>query len=196
MHQYPLHLKFTWSFAQQIFLTDDSDELLFCIRQKMFKLKEVIGVFSDKERSQLKYEIKADRIIDFSARYNFTDSAGRDIGAVKRRGLRSIWRARYDIFNGDEIVYTITEKNPWVKIADALFAEIPIVGLFTGFVFNPVYQVHRSTDEGHIVMLLEKKPSFFSRIFTIKMLDKLEEYDEEKVLLSMIMMLLLEKARG
>ncbi|MGD1850918.1 MAG: hypothetical protein ACFCBU_10020 [Cyanophyceae cyanobacterium] len=198
MQQYPLHLKFTWSFARQIILTDDSDQLLLCIRQKMFKLKEVIGVFGDKERSQLKYEINADRIIDFSARYNFTDSNGRDLGAVKRRGWRSIWRARYDIFNGDEIVFTITEKNPWVKIADTLFAEIPIVGLFTGFVFNPTYQVHRSSDEGNIVMLLEKKPSFFSRMFTIKLLDKsaLEEYDEERVLLSMIMMLLLEKARG
>ena len=196
MHQYPLHLKFTWSFARQILLTDDSDQLLFCIRQKMFKLKEVIGVFGDKQRSELKYEIKADRIIDFSARYNFTDQYGRDIGAVKRRGWRSFWRARYDIFNGDEIVFTITEKNPWVKVIDSLLGEIPIVGMFTGFFFNPTYQVHRSSDEGNTVMLLEKKPSFFSRLFTIKKLDKLEEREEQQVLLSMIMMLLLESSRG
>lgn len=196
MHNYPLHLKFTWSFARQIFLTDNSEQLLFCIRQKMFKFKEDIGVFADKEREQLKYQIKADRIIDFSARYNFTDSDGNDIGAVKRRGMRSIWKARYDVFDGDEIVFTITEKNPWVKIGDALFAEIPIVGIFTGFVFNPTYQVHRSSDEGRTIATLEKKPSWFSRMFTIKMLDKLDDTEEERVLLSMVMMLLLEQARG
>ena len=93
-------------------------------------------------------------------------------------------------------MFTITEKNPWIKIVDSLCGEVPILGLFTGFIFNPVYQVHRSSDEGSIVMLLEKKPSFFSRMFTIKKVDKLEEREEDQVLLSMIMMLLLERSRG
>lgn len=195
MLQYPLTLTFKfWALAPQILVTDASGKVVFYIRQKLFKLKEAIGVFADAEQTQLRYEIKADRILDFSARYGFTDAYQREIGAVKRRGWRSIWRARYDIFNQDEVAFTISEKNPWVKVMDSLFAEIPVLGLFTGYVFNPSYLISRP--EGSVVMRLEKQPAFFSRIFTIKKTDRLDEREEISILLSLLMMILLERRRG
>ncbi|WP_346291986.1 hypothetical protein [Sphaerothrix gracilis] len=193
--QYPLTLTFKfWALAPQILVTDASGKVVFYIRQKLFKLKEAIGVFADAEQTQLRYEIKADRILDFSARYGFTDTYQREIGAVKRRGWRSIWRARYDIFNQDEVAFAISEKNPWVKVMDSLFAEIPVLGLFTGYVFNPSYLISRP--EGSVVMRLEKQPAFFSRIFTIKKTDRLDEREEISILLSLLMMILLERRRG
>ncbi len=192
--RYPLELKFKWSLAKQVEVTDQTGEIIFFVRQKIFKLKEVIGVFGDRERNQLNYEIKADRVIDFSARYNFSDENGRVFGAVKRRGMRSIWRARYDIFHGEDVVFTIAEKNPWVKVADSLFGEIPVVGMLSGFVFNPTYLVSRPDEQ--VVMRLEKTPALFSRIFSIKKVDELSEADESSILLSLLMMLLLEKNRG
>ncbi len=195
MLQYPLTLTFKfWALAPQILVTDASGKVVFYIRQKLFKLKEAIGVFADAEQTQLRYEIKADRILDFSARYGFTDTYQREIGAVKRRGWRSIWRARYDIFNQDEVAFAISEKNPWVKVMDSLFAEIPVLGLFTGYVFNPSYLISRP--EGSVVMRLEKQPAFFSRIFTIKKTDRLDEREEISILLSLLMMILLERRRG
>lgn len=193
--QYPLELTFKlWAFAPQMSIVDAQNNLVFYVRQKLFKFKEAITVFADAERNNPLYYIKADRIIDFSARYDFTDANGNSIGAVKRRGLKSFWRARYDIFDGDVTTLNIQEKNPWVKIADALFAEIPILGIFTGYVFNPVYLVSRA--DGTIVMRLEKIPSFLSRKFTIKAVDKLNQQEEKQVLLSLMMMLLLERTRG
>nr|WP_315870997.1 hypothetical protein [Trichocoleus desertorum] len=193
--QYPLTLTFKfWSLAPQLSVEDATGDTIFCIRQKLFKLKEVINVFADLQRTQLKYEIKADRIIDFSARYNFVDTNGRTMGAVKRRGMKSLWRAHYDIYDGETPVFTISEQNPWVKVMDSLFAEIPIVGLFTGYVFNPVYAVNRAN--GNPVMYLEKRPAFLSRIFTIKQVDQLSGNEEAQVLLSLVMMLLLERNRG
>jgi hypothetical protein len=193
--QYPLELTFKlWAFAPQISVVDAQGSLQFYVKQKLFKLKEAITVFADAERNQPLYYIKADRIIDFSARYEFTDANNYNIGAVKRRGLRSIWRARYDIFDGDNVIMTIHEKNPWIKVADALFAEIPVVGLFSGYVFNPVYLVSRPDET--VVMRLEKIPSFLSRRFAIKAINQLTEKEEKQVLLSLLMMLLLEKSRG
>ncbi|BAY61107.1 hypothetical protein NIES22_11680 [Calothrix brevissima NIES-22] len=193
--QYPLELTFKlWALAPQISIADSQGNLVFYVKQKLFKLKEAITIFADAEQTRPLYYIKADRIIDFSARYNFSDSEGREIGAVKRRGLRSLWRARYDIFDGETSNLTIQEKNPWVKVADALFAEIPVVGLFTGYVFNPVYLVSRA--DGTVVMRLEKIPSFLSRRFTIKQVDQLSDREQEQVLLSLMMMLLLERNRG
>lgn len=193
--QYPLEITFKlWAFAPQMSVVDASGNTLFYIRQKLFKLREAIGVFADQQRTQLQYEIKADRIIDFSARYNFLDASGKPFGAVKRHGMKSIWRARYDIYSGDSVVFTIREQNPWVKVMDSLCAEIPVVGLFTGFFFNPVYWVSRPDES--MVMRLEKKPSFLSRIFLIKQVDALNETEESQILLSLMMMLLLERNRG
>ena len=192
--KYPLELTFKlWTLAPQMTVKDSSGQLVFCIRQKLFKLREAIGVFGDLQRTQLRYEIKADRIIDFSARYNFLDN-GHTFGAVKRHGMKSLWKARYDIYDGDRVVFNISEENPWVKIFDSLFAEIPIVGLFTGYVFNPVYLV--THPDGNIVMRLEKIPAFLSRIFTIKQVDQLTETEETQIILSLVMMLLLERNRG
>ncbi|MDZ8236252.1 MAG: hypothetical protein RMZ69_03595 [Nostoc sp. ChiQUE01a] len=193
--QYPLELTFKlWAFAPQMSVVDAQGNLAFYVKQKLFKLKEAITIFADTEQTRPIYYINADRIIDFSARYNFTDSNGTYIGSVKRRGLKSLWRARYDIFDGDTTALNIQEKNPWVKIADALFAEIPIVGMFTGYVFNPVYLVSR--DDGTIVMRLEKIPTFLSRKFIIKAVDQLSDRQEQQILLSLMMMLLLERNRG
>ena len=193
--QYPLELTFKfWALAPQISIVDSQGNLVFYVQQKLFKLKEAITIFADVERTRPLYYIKADRIIDFSARYNFTDSNGKEIGAVKRRGLRSLWRARYDIFDGENSNLNIQEKNPWIKVADALFAEIPVLGMFTGYVFNPVYLVSRA--DGTVVMRLEKIPSFLSRKFTIKPVDQLSDREQEQVLLSLMMMLLLERNRG
>ncbi|BAY15611.1 hypothetical protein NIES21_14280 [Anabaenopsis circularis NIES-21] len=193
--QYPLELTFKfWALAPQISIVNAQGNLVFYVKQKLFKLKEAITIFADAEQTNPLYYIKADRIIDFSARYEFAGINGTNIGAVKRRGLKSLWRARYDIFEGDSTYLTIQEKNPWVKVADALFAEIPILGMFTGYVFNPVYLVSRA--DGTVVMRLEKIPTFLSRKFIIKAVDQMSDREEQQILLSLIMMLLLEKNRG
>jgi hypothetical protein len=77
---------------------------------------------------------------------------------------------------------------------DAFFGEIPIIGMFTGMVFNPAYIVSRT--DGTVVMRLEKIPSFWSRLFTIKQINTLSGSEETQVLLSMLMLLLLESQRG
>lgn len=193
--QYPLKLTFKfWALAPQISVVDTHNQMTFYIRQKLFKLKEVINVFADVNRSQQLYNIKADCIIDFSARYHFADATGASVGSVKRRGLRSLWRAHYDIFDDEQVIMTIQEENPWMKVCDSLLSQLPIVGLFSGYFFNPVYLVKRS--DGAIVMRLEKIPSFLSRIFTIKQIDRLSSREETQALLSLMMMLLLERSRG
>lgn len=193
--QYPLELTFKlWALAPQISVVDAHGSLVFYVKQKLFKLKEAITIFADQEQNNPLYYIKADRIIDFSARYDFTDNNGNYIGAVKRRGLKSLWKARYDIFDGEATHLNIQEQNPWVKVADALFAEIPILGLFTGYVFNPVYLVSRA--DGTVVMRLEKIPAFLSRKFIIKTVDQVSDREEQQILLSLLMMLLLERSRG
>ena len=41
--------------------------LIGYVKQKMFKLKEDINIFADENQTQQRFNIKADRVIDFSA---------------------------------------------------------------------------------------------------------------------------------
>ena len=193
--QYPLEITFkVWTLAPKITVTNADGKVVFFVKQKLFKLKEAIGVFADESQTRRLYDIKADRIIDFSARYNFTDSSGVVFGAVKRKGMRSLWKAHYEIFNNANSDLYIQEENPWVKILDSLFQEVPILGALSGYVLNPKYLVKRN--DGTVVMRLEKQPSLLSRKFMVKPVDQLSPQEETQVLLSLIMMILLERARG
>jgi hypothetical protein len=186
--------------APQIFVRDATGAEIMYVKQKLFKLKEAINIFSDQSQTNQLYSIKADRIIDFSARYNFSNSQNLNIGAVKRKGMRSLWKASYDILEGDMVKFQIQEENAFVKLMDGLFSEIPIVGMFSGYVFNPVYLVSRSTGSngvGPTVMRLAKQPSFLESGFTIEKIDPgLSPQEEEQILLSLMMMVLLERSRG
>ncbi len=193
--QYPLDLSFKiMALAPQISVTDASGGLVFYVKQKLFKLKEEITVFADAQQTQPLYKINADRVLDFSARYHFTDVNGTDLGSVKREGMRSLWRAHYDIFEGDALVMTIREENPWVKVLDGLFGQIPFIGMFSGYLFHPAFLVSRT--DGTVVMRLKKQPAFLEGKFTIEKQAELDEGRETRVLLSLLMMLLLERSRG
>ena len=67
---YPLTMSFKiLAVAPQIFIKDATGQEVMYVKQKLFKLKEAIQVFSDQSQSQLLYTINADRVLDFSARH-------------------------------------------------------------------------------------------------------------------------------
>jgi hypothetical protein len=192
---YPLQLSFKiLAIARQLSVTDATGRLVFYVKQKAFKLKETVTVFADAEQTQPLYTIGADRVIDFSARYHFTDQRGTVLGSVKRQGMKSLWRSRYDIMDGEAVTMTIQEANPWAKVLDGLFGEIPIIGMFAGYVFHPAYNVLRPS--GEPVMHLVKEPAFLEGKFRIEKMAALSEDEELRALLSLLMMVLLERARG
>jgi hypothetical protein len=139
------------------------------VKQKLFKLREKIEVFRDESRSQLMCTIQADRIIDWSARYHFTAADGSALGSVGRKGMRSIWRAHYEIFNPGDAVsdFEIKEENPWAKVGDSFFGEIPILGMFAGYLFHPRYLITRKAT-GQPVFRLSKQSAFWEGRFLIE----------------------------
>lgn len=192
---YPLQLSFKiLAIARQLSVTDSTGSLIGYVKQKAFKLKEAVTIFADEGQTQPLFTIGADRVIDFSARYHFRDRGGAVLGSVKRQGMKSLWRSRYDIMSGEQVVMTIQEANPWSKVFDSLFGEIPILGMFTGYFFHPAYDVLRPN--GAAVLRLVKEPAFFEGKFKIDKTGEMNQGEETLALLSLIMMILLERARG
>ena len=192
---YPLDLSFKLiAIASQIYVRDASGNLVFYVKQKAFKLKEAITVCADEAQTQPLYHINADRVFDFSARYNFTDARQAVLGSVKRQGMRSLWKARYDLLAGETPDFNISEENGWVKVLDALLGEVPVLGMFTGYLFNPSYIVARAN--GTPVMRLTKQPAMFEGKFRMEKMGEMSEAEETRVVLGLLMMVLLERARG
>ena len=193
---YPITLTFKLlALASQIYVRDANGNLLGYVKQKLFKLKEDINVFADENQTQILFNIKADRIIDFSARYNFTDSSGKFLGSIKRQGMRSLWRTHYQISDaGDRQILEIREENAWVKVIDAVVGEIPVLGMFTGYIFNPAFIVSRMDNTP--IVRLQKQPAFFESKFEISTQAQLSQSEDSLVLLGVLTMTLLERARG
>jgi hypothetical protein len=196
--QYPLTLSFKIiALAPQIFIRDAQGQELLYVKQKLLKLKEKIHVFSDSGQSRELYELGADRILDFSPRFTFRDTAGRMVGAVKRQGARSLLKASYEIFGPDDrAIARIEEENAWIKLLDAVIGEIPIIGAFTGYFLNPKYRVVDLTSQ-RPMLRVTKHRSFLESRFEIERLEAtLGETSETAALLAILVMVLLERERG
>lgn len=77
------------------------DVLAYC-RQRAFKLREDIRVFSDDTCSEEILLIRARQVIDFSAAYDVTmPGTGEVVGTLRRRGFSSILRDRWQILDAD-----------------------------------------------------------------------------------------------
>lgn len=188
--QFPLDLTFKIGTLSNDFVAKDANEQTVAyVRQKMLKLIDEVQVFSDESRSELNYTIKANKWLDFSASYSFTDMNGKDLGRIARKGWASLWKANYDIFDEAQIKdLHVREENPWSKVFDALLCEVPVVNLLTGYFFHPSYSVSRPDGT--------KVASFFGRRFVIEKLEEFDKGEEERILLGLMMMILLERRRG
>jgi hypothetical protein len=195
--QYPLQLSFKiLALANQTTVTDASGRTVLYTKQKLLKFREHVEIFTDNTRATRLAEIKANKVIDWSARYHATDADGLAIGSVGRRGWRSIFKAHYEVFNpgDDNPDFSIREENPWAKVLDSFLGEIPIVGMFTGFFCHPRYVATRA--DGTPAMRITKQSAFFEGKFQIEKLSDLTPREELNLFLSFMMLVLLERSRG
>ena len=117
---------------------DPSGKLVLFSEQKMFKLREDIRVYSDESKTQEVLTIKARQIMDFSAAYDVVDSAtGQKVGALRRKGLKSILRDEWEILDVSD------------NVIGKLFEDSMLLALIRRFLSNLVpqnYDITMGTD--------------------------------------------------
>jgi hypothetical protein len=166
---YPITYNFKKiALANKVTAIDGSGKVVLYAHQKMFKLKEKILLFADIEKTTPVGELNADRVIDFSPVQTFTDSQGNAKLSVKRNGKKSIWKANYEIVDANNVsCFTVREDNAWVKVMDVLLREVPILGFFSGYFFNPKYNIFDS--QGQVVGQIVKEPSFLESNYKLSL---------------------------
>ena len=195
MLNYPLELGFKIvTIGTRVQVTDATGRQVAYVRKKKFKLKEDVRVYEDEDQRDLLFRIKADRVVDFGASYAISGADGRPLGAVKQQGVRSLWKSTYDVSDPlGKSVAVIHEENPFVKVLDSLAEAIPFADALGGLFFNPAYLVDL---RGESVLRMKKERSVFESKFRLDRLGDFSEEEEELLLASLIMTLLLERDRG
>jgi len=193
--QFPIDFKFhIATFSNDFSVTDANGNSIFYVREKMFSWRDVIKVYKDSNKSEQLYELRSNKLIDFQQTFTITNHNGEVVGKARRKTLKSFWTATFHIYDAnDNHIFTINERSGFVRLMDGLLGEIPILGFFSGYVFNPKYVLKDLN--GTELMEVSKEPSFFGRKF------KLENYKAqpehfELFILSYMMLLIADRNRG
>jgi uncharacterized protein YxjI len=100
--------------------------VLFYSRMKAFKLKEDIRLYTGEDMQQELLAVKARQILDFSAAYDVVDSlAGTKVGALKRKGLKSLVRDEWIIMDAaDTEIGVIREDSLGLALVRRLLTNL------------------------------------------------------------------------
>ncbi len=111
--RYRIRRKFWKLFGASFRVLGPNDELLAFSKQKAFRLKEDIRVYSDETMAQETLTIHARQIVDFSAAYDVLDAQARTkVGALRRRGFASILRDSWELLDAsDSVLGTVKEDS-------------------------------------------------------------------------------------
>jgi len=94
-------------FGGAFHIFDPEGKVAFYSRQKAFKLKEDVRVYTSEDMTTELLAIRTDQVIDLGATYHVHDSqqGGAHIGSLKRKGLKSILRDEWLLLDasGQEI---------------------------------------------------------------------------------------------
>jgi uncharacterized protein YxjI len=108
-------------------LFGEDGSLAFFVKQKAFKLKEQITVFADEDRTDAMLGIQARAIMDISATYDVTDlKSGKTVGALKRAGLKSIFKDEWSLLDSDGNAFgKIEEASMFAAMLSRLIRLLP-----------------------------------------------------------------------
>ena len=115
-----------FSLAPKFVFFDEDGKTLAFLRKKVFAWKDDIRVFTDETQSFELLRIKGRQVIDFAASFDVTDSlAGRKVGALKRRGWKSILRAEWDILDErDQEIGKVREDSAFLAVVRRMLGRI------------------------------------------------------------------------
>ena len=134
-------------FGGAFHIYDPNGELAFYSKQKAFKLREDIRLFTDESMTTEVLTIHARQIVDFSAAYDVVDTAsGEKVGALKRKGWSSMLRDRWILMDpADNEIGQIEE--------DAM-----ALALVRRFLTNLIPQSYNvMTNEGRILATMKQR---------------------------------------
>ena len=155
--QYTVRRKIFKLFGASFHVYDDSGNVVAFCKQKAFKLREDIRLYTDESMSSELLTMKTRNIIDFGATYDVALPSGEIIGSLRRKGLKSFVRDSWMIFGPDgREMATLREESSMLAVLRRLHEVFAMLS-------PQKFEVH-STDGLHIATLRTHMNPFVYRL--------------------------------
>lgn len=142
----------------------DEETIRFFVKQKGFRLKEAIRVYGEEEMETEHLKIQARDVLDFSGTYDVETPDGERVGALRRKGAKSLFRDEWKILDeSDTVIGTIQEDSTARAMLRRVFSTLipqtfnvtvegqPVGTLSQRFwPFSPRFDVDFSTNDGQL----------------------------------------------
>lgn len=117
--QYTIRRKFFRLFGAAFHVYDAQDKVVGYCKQKSFRIREDIRVYTDESKSKELLSITTKSIIDFSGTYFINTPDGQTVGMMRRKGLVStFFRDEWEILSPKgEVVAKLREKGGFLSFA-------------------------------------------------------------------------------
>jgi hypothetical protein len=108
------------------FHTYDGEQVVAFTKQKAFKLKEDIRIYSDESMQTELLSIQARQVIDFAAAYDIVDvEKGVKVGAARRKGFSSIVRDSWMLLDTqDQPIAQLQEDSTILALMRRLLSNL------------------------------------------------------------------------
>jgi uncharacterized protein YxjI len=117
--QYTIRRKFFRLFGAAFHVYDAQDKVVGYCKQKSFRIREDIRIYTDESKSKELLSITTKSIIDFSGTYFINTPDGQTVGMMRRKGLVStFFRDEWEILSPKgEVVAKLREKGGFLSFA-------------------------------------------------------------------------------
>ena len=131
--------------GNKVSVFDPAGSMVLFVKQKAFKLKEDIRVYSDESMQEERLLIKARKIIDFRAAYDVIDSStGAKVGALRRKGWSSLIKDEWEMLDAED------------KPVGSISEDSAALALVRRFLTNLIPQSYDFKVNGHTVAELKQ----------------------------------------
>ncbi len=174
--QYTIRRKFFKIFGAAFHVYDEHGSVIGYCKQKAFKLREDIRLYTGEDMSEELLTLKTQKIIDFGATYSVTLPDGTSLGSLRRKGMKSSFvRDEWIVFDpqGNEVA-KVRETGSFAPIARRYIDYATIL-------FPQRYELIRANDTTTIANLRQHFNPFIFRM-GVAIVEQDEHLDELLIL--------------
>lgn len=157
-------------------------EMVAYAQQKRIKIKEKILFYSDKQKQNLLFTLRAEKIMDIHGRYLVEDANGQLIGMFRKDFTKSLLSSTWHILDkNDTVTLTVTESNQALAALRRFVGFIPIVGGFADL-FMLFFRYHFSLIQNGREVGMYKKTTLFRDHYLLSLEDEAFAGQDTRVL--------------
>ena len=112
-------------------------KLLAFAQQKRVTFKEKITFYSDEQKTQIAFGLRAEKILDVHGKYLVEDAQDQPVGAFRKQFKQSLIRSSWNILDADDSpLVEVRENNLFLAIIRRFAGFIPYIGEIVELLVN------------------------------------------------------------